>query len=59
LLFLAQPGGGALLFKEKLIGCRTRGIIKAFFASRFGTGKGVRPATGKEKVLVVMRKLSL
>jgi hypothetical protein len=34
-------------------------VIKAFFPNRFGTGKGVRPATGKEKVLVVISKLLL
>jgi hypothetical protein len=34
-------------------------VIKPFFAMRFGAGKGVRPGTSKEQVLVVIRELLL
>jgi hypothetical protein len=33
------------------------GRHQAFFANTFGTGREVRPATDKEKVLVVIREL--
>jgi hypothetical protein len=51
-----------LIASHSAVGISKKGfefVVRMFFPNRFVTGKGVRPATSKEKVLVAIRGLLL